>query len=347
MIEITGVRQVRAWRDRVMPPVERVSGGVWSIPVPLPDTPLRYVLVYLLELPSGVAIIDAGWNTEEAWRALLAGIAETGHAITDVRAVLVTHVHPDHYGLGARVREASGAWIGMHAQEAASLPRRIGTAEAMTAGSLRWLRRCGAPDDEVPEMLGPPERYEPLLAMPEPDRLLSDGDRTDLPTWDLRAVWTPGHTAGHLCFYEPTRSLLFSGDHVLPRISPNISVHPTAPDNPLDLYLRSLATVGALPVAEVLPAHEYRFRGLSDRVDDLIAHHEDRLATLTALVRDRPGQTTWQLAAGLSWSRDWSQIHGFIRRSAVGETLAHLVLLEHRHAIARTATTPDRWALPR
>ncbi|GIH14443.1 MBL fold metallo-hydrolase [Rugosimonospora africana] len=347
MIEITGVRQVRAWRDRVMPPVERLSPGLWSIPVPLPDTPLRYVLVYLLELPSGVAIIDAGWDNDEAWQALLAGIVETGHAITDVRAVLVTHVHPDHYGLGARVREASGAWIGMHVQEAASLPRRIGSADGMAANLLRWLRRCGAPEAEVPELLSTPERYASLLGMPEPDRLLADGDKADLPTWDLRAVWTPGHTAGHLCFYEPTRSLLFSGDHVLPRISPNISVHATAAPNPLGAFLRSLAAVGELPVDEVLPAHEYRFRGLPDRVDDLRAHHDKRLAQLTALVADRPGQTTWQLAAGMTWSRDWSQLRGFIRRSAVGETLAHLVLLEHRRALIRSGTMPDRWALSR
>ncbi|GAA5195832.1 MBL fold metallo-hydrolase [Rugosimonospora acidiphila] len=345
MIEITGVRQVQAWRDRVMPPVERVAGGVWSIPVPLPDTPLRYVLVYLLELPDGVAIIDAGWDSDDAWQALLTGIDQTGHSITEVRAVLVTHVHRDHYGLAGRVREASGAWLAMHHQEAATLPRRQGTAAALVADSRLWLRRCGAPDDEVPGLLGTPELYEPLLAMPEPDILLSDGDKVDLPDWDLRTVWTPGHTAGHVCFYDPTRELLFTGDHVLPRISPNISVHPGSPGNPLEAFLRSLATVGELPVAEVLPAHEYRFRGLADRVEDLVAHHESRLTQLTALVADRPGQTTWQLAAGLTWSRDWSQIQGFIRRFAVGETLAHLVLLEHRHTIARIGSMPDRWAL--
>ena len=92
-----------------MPPVEKVRPGLWSIPVPIPDNPLRYVLVYAFELDNGIAIVDAGWNTEDAWSALNNGLAEAGGSIADVRAVLVTHIHPDHYGLAGRVREESGA----------------------------------------------------------------------------------------------------------------------------------------------------------------------------------------------------------------------------------------------
>src|SRR5258708_1174167 len=109
VIEVTGTAQQEAWRANVLPPAERVRPAIWSIPVPIPDNPLRYVPVYLFELPDGVAILDTGWPAAAAWEALLSGIAETGHAITDVRAVLVTHVHADHHGLSARVRRESGA----------------------------------------------------------------------------------------------------------------------------------------------------------------------------------------------------------------------------------------------
>ena len=73
--------------------------GLWSIPVPLPDSPLRYVLVYVLELDDGVALVDAGWDTPDAWAALNDGLAAAGGTVADVRAVVVTHIHPDHYGL--------------------------------------------------------------------------------------------------------------------------------------------------------------------------------------------------------------------------------------------------------
>ena len=121
---VTGVLQKEAWDRDVMPPVEQVRPGLWSIPVPIPDNPLRYVLVYAFELDSGVAIVDAGWNTDDAWTALNNGLTEAGGSITDVRAVLVTHIHPDHYGLAGRVREESGAWIGLHPDDAEMLQSR-------------------------------------------------------------------------------------------------------------------------------------------------------------------------------------------------------------------------------
>src|SRR5436309_8801787 len=88
-----------------LPPVERVRPGIWSIPVPLPNNSLRYVLVYLFETDAGPYIVDAGWNTDEAYAALSAGLAVAGTSMADVRGVLVTHIHPDHYGLAGRVRE--------------------------------------------------------------------------------------------------------------------------------------------------------------------------------------------------------------------------------------------------
>src|SRR5579883_1768765 len=94
MVEVTGVLQKQAWDRHVLPPVEKVRPGLWSIPVPIPDNPLRYVLVYALELSDGgVAIVDAGWNTDDAFDALSEGLAAAGGSISDVQAVLVTHIH--------------------------------------------------------------------------------------------------------------------------------------------------------------------------------------------------------------------------------------------------------------
>lgn len=79
-------RQRAAWQSRVdLPDVERVRPGLWSIPVPIPINPLRYVLVYALELPDGVVIIDAGWNTDEAYIALADGLRIAGYELTDVK----------------------------------------------------------------------------------------------------------------------------------------------------------------------------------------------------------------------------------------------------------------------
>jgi glyoxylase-like metal-dependent hydrolase (beta-lactamase superfamily II) len=223
VIEVTGTAQQAAWQANEFPPVEQVRPGLWSIPVPLPNTALRYVLVYALELPDGVAIVDAGWDTPQAWAALTEGLRVGGFAVTDVRAVLITHIHPDHYGLAGRVRAESGGWIALHRLEAETLPGRYGQVEAMIGRVAAWLRRCGAPEVEVDGLAGSSRELRTFVRMAEPDRLIEDSEVVPLPGWQLRAVWTPGHTPGHLCFHEERTGVLLSGDHVLPRISPNVS----------------------------------------------------------------------------------------------------------------------------
>ena len=341
---VTGVKQQRAWVENVLPPVERVQQGLWSIPVPIPDSPLRYVLVYALELDDGVALIDAGWDTDDAWQALTQGLATAGYVVADVRGVMVTHIHPDHYGLAGRVREASGAWVGLHPDDAALLPARYGAGITdLLEGMVALLRNCGVPEDELRVLSGASLQIADYVRQAEPDRLIRDGDRLPLPGWDLRAVHTPGHSPGHLCFHEHRRRLLFSGDHVLPRITPNIGVHAQSGGNPLADFIDSLARVGALDshLDEVLPGHEYRFAGLAARVSALVGHHDARLQEIHAAVTTAP--TTWELTAALSWSRPWQQNSGFMRRAAVAETLAHLVLLESRGRVRRSRETPWHW----
>jgi glyoxylase-like metal-dependent hydrolase (beta-lactamase superfamily II) len=137
---------------------------------------------------------------------------------------------------------------------------------------------------------------------------------------------------------------MLSGDHVLPRITPNISVHPQASANPLGDYLQSLEKVGRYVTDEVLPAHEHRFVGLSARVRELIEHHEARFIEILAAIAE--GQdTTWEIASRMRWSRPWDRIEGFMRRAAVGEAMAHLRALEARGAVRSVDGEPMKWEL--
>ena len=331
-MRITGTAQHEAWQRKELPPVEQLRPDLWSIPVPIPHNPLRYVSVYAFALPGGgIALIDAGWDSESGWDALTAGLAGVGASVTDVRGVLVTHLHFDHLGLAGRIREASGAWVAMHPADADAVRSMNGrTAASAAADEVGFLVRLGADPDAARADAGDPAAMEKFLRMAAPDRLLDDGDLADLPGWQLRALHTPGHTPGHLCFSEERTGLLFSGDHVLPRISPNISTTVGGLPDPLRAYLASLAAVRDLAPTEVLPAHEWRFDGLASRVDELGGHHEHRLDELLHALREHPDSTPWELAAHLTWSRPWSAYQRRMRIFAVTETDAHLRLLGSR-----------------
>ena len=167
----------------------------------------------------------------------------------------------DHIGLAGRVRRACGAWIALHPADRAVLARpEYRDAKVTVAREAEFLRGLGASEAEAADAVGDAPGWEVFTATELPDRLLEDGELADVPGWKLRALHTPGHTPGHLCFVDERSRLLFSGDHVLPRITPNISVQRGDPASPLQSYLESLAQTRDLDVDEVLPAHEWRFR---------------------------------------------------------------------------------------
>ncbi|ARZ70356.1 hydrolase [Streptomyces albireticuli] len=324
------------------------GGGVWSVPVPIPGNPLGHTLVHLLDTGRGPVLVDTGWDDPASWDALTAGLAACGTSVAALHGVLVTHHHPDHHGLSGRVREASGAWIAMHPADTELVRHLRGTPPGgwidLLAGKLT---AAGAPAGHVArlEAARAAARELPGRRAALPDRELVHGELLDLPGRRLRAVWTPGHTPGHVCLHLEEahphggagNGRLFSGDHLLPGITPHVGLYEIyeparapgeGPADPLGDYLSSLARVAALDPAEVLPAHQHAFTDAPGRVRELLAHHRARLAELRALLGTP--RTLWQLTASMAWNRPWDRIPYASRNIAVAEAEAHL-----RHLVAR------------
>jgi glyoxylase-like metal-dependent hydrolase (beta-lactamase superfamily II) len=335
-MRVTGTVQRKAWLAGEQPPIEEVRPGLWSVPVPIPGSPLRYTLCYLLSSGPGLIVVDPGWDSESGWQALAGGLSSVGATAADVTGVVVTHVHPDHHGLSARLRDASGAWIAMHPAERDSMLARNWDPARSPDLDRDWLHSCGVPAGVAAELAVTNEAIRLLFAMPEPDVLLEHGDLVPVAGRQLRAVWTPGHTPGHLCLHEEAEDVLLTGDHVLPRITPNIGSQPRTDVPPLTAYLESLRQIAAHDSAEALPAHEYRFRGLADRVRILQAHHDRRCQEILDVLARLGPATVWQVTEQLSWSRGWSSVQGFMRRVAISETAAHLDYLSDRHQVSGT-----------
>ncbi|MFE7599929.1 MBL fold metallo-hydrolase [Streptomyces sp. NPDC057494] len=322
-----------------MTQVTEHGGGVWSLRVPIPDNPLGHTLVHVLDTGRGPVLVDTGWDDPASWTELTDGLTALGLSVRDVHGVVITHHHPDHHGLSGRVREESGAWIAMHAADTAVV-RRTREAEPGTWFDYlaRKLAAVGAPEDHLAPLRAARAsgrmRTLPGLRSALPDREIVPGELLDLAGRRLRAVWTPGHTPGHVCLHleeeHPSRlpghGRLFSGDHLLPGISPHIGLYEDPDDatetDPLGDYLDSLERIGRLGVAEVLPAHQYAFTDAAGRVRELLDHHEERLTGLLGLLATP--LTPWQLAERMEWNRPWDQIPYGSRTIAVSEAEAHL-----------------------
>src|SRR5260370_22922674 len=188
-IIVTRQAQQRAWQTREFPPVEQVTPGVWSVPVTMPDNPLRYTLCYLLLADTGAVVVDPGWASDAGWEDLLRGMRMAGLAPDRVTGIVVTHEHLDHHGLSRRLSEPSRAWIAMHAAEEQNLPARMGEAMGGANGARASLTRCGVPDDVVAELTA--EHNEApleLFRMSERDVLLNHVDQPGLPSRPLRVL---------------------------------------------------------------------------------------------------------------------------------------------------------------
>jgi glyoxylase-like metal-dependent hydrolase (beta-lactamase superfamily II) len=246
--------------------------------------------------------------------------------------------------MSGRVRAASGAWVAMHPAERDSLPSRTWDAATGPERDLAWLRSCGVPAEVAAELKARDQWMQFLLNMPEPDILLNDGDLVPRTGRRLRAVWTPGHTPGHLCLHEEAEDVLLTGDHVLPRITPNIAQMAHTDDPPLAAYLESLGRAAEYDRAEALPAHEYRFHGLADRVRVIRLHHDHRTQEILDVLARLGPATAWQVTEQLTWSRGWAAVEGFMRRAALGETAAHLKYLLDHGEVSRGGGTPVRYA---
>ncbi|WP_338676362.1 MBL fold metallo-hydrolase [Streptomyces sp. SCSIO 30461] len=322
-----------------MTQVTEHGGGVWSLRVPIPDNPLGHTLVHVIDTDRGPVLVDTGWDDPDSWTALTDGLAALDIPVGDIHGVVITHHHPDHHGLSGQVREASGAWIAMHEADTAVVRRTRSAEPGVWLGYMTAkLTAAGAPDSHLAPLRaarsGGRMRTPPGLRAALPDREIVPGELLDLAGRRLRAIWTPGHTPGHVCLHLeeehpsglPGHGRLFSGDHLLPGISPHIGLYEDPDDatvtDPLGDYLDSLERIGRLDVAEVLPAHQHAFTDAAARVRELLAHHEARLTGLLALLATP--LTPWQLAERMEWNRPWAAIRHGSRNIAVSEAESHL-----------------------
>ena len=309
-----------------------LPSGIHQLKLPFPKGPmgvggsLGYLLAYLVEIEGGYVLIDTGWEGEDTLKALTGQLDGIGVGFDEIRYVLVTHHHLDHMGQAAEVRERSGAWLVMHSLE---MPGTIkdyymSLSDTPSDWFRDWLRSLGMPQgdlDALPPAASGMDTYLPPTSV---DIIINGGESRHDGLADLEAIWTPGHSPGHVCIYDRRRKVLFSGDHVLPGITPHISLQPHVGGNPLGDYLSSLRTLQGLAVSLVLPAHEYAFTDMHGRIAELLEHHRVRLAEILGSLGSA-SRAPYEVCADVAWDvGGWGDMSPWLRQMGLFETLAHL-----------------------
>jgi glyoxylase-like metal-dependent hydrolase (beta-lactamase superfamily II) len=299
-----------------------------QLPITLEQSDLEYVNVYLVAGDKGYLLVDSGWNTDESFATLHNALVKNGIAFNNIKQILVTHVHPDHYGMAGRIRELSGATLMMHHIEKEFIVPRYVKMESLLAQTDRLLVTNGVPEAETVNLRDATLGLENYIIPAQPDRTLHDGETINIGTFTFRVIWTPGHSSGHICLYEPEKKVLLSGDHILPQITPNVSVHPQSIENPLGRYLQSLKEISKLDVTLTLPGHYKPFTNLKERINEIMLHHGIRNQEILEAIGETR-KTAYQIAREITWGNNggWEDLPPFHKRMAVFETLAHLEML--------------------
>jgi glyoxylase-like metal-dependent hydrolase (beta-lactamase superfamily II) len=321
---------------------ERILPGVFRLRLPLPWPGVPHCNAWAVAAGDGVVLFDTGMHQPGSIEHLERAMQMCGLSIEDVRLVVCTHAHSDHYGQAATIVRRTGCELWMHPNHA-HMKLLAEDPEAALERRLEVARQSGVPEEPLRRYAAERgERESGIAAVIEPDRELLPGVvvETDLGPWTVYE--TPGHAPSHVCLFQPERRLLISGDHLLGRVFPFFDFG-YSPD-PVGEFLSSLEEIGALRVRLCLAGHGRTFADVHAHIEgnrELVAEH---LAKVMAAMREGEAET----GASLTAFEILPRVHGphltpMTAQWLLTETLAMLLHLEVTHRARRIPGEPERW----
>jgi len=245
--------------------------------------------------------------------------------------IAATHVHPHHFGLVSKLKQLSGAKVALGEIEARFIDTRYGKTDTLLKQVKQLLVSNGVPESDSTSLAESSLAIKEFVSVVKPDIILKDGDKITVASQEFKVILTPGHSTGHICFYEPKRKMFFSGDHLLPDIFPHIAFHPQSGENPLADFFKSIESLGNLDINFIFPGHGSVFSGFKLRLGELHYYHEQRQREVMRII-ESDTKSAYQIASELPWtpagdSVPFNKLSAFDKRLAVMETLAELKLM--------------------
>jgi glyoxylase-like metal-dependent hydrolase (beta-lactamase superfamily II) len=312
--------------------------GLWRLRLPLPWPLVPHGNAYAVADGDGLLLVDTGIYSDDSIRELERALDQCGLSLDMVHRIVCTHAHADHAGQAMTIKERTGAEILMH-RDVAHMKGYVENSEAVLNSRLDRALRCGVPSESVNRQR---EARRDMATgfdrVAVADRELADGVTIPSDLGELVAIETPGHAPSHVCLHQPGRRLLFSGDHLLGRVSLYYDVGYT-PD-PAGEFLQSLEKVSGLGARLCLSGHGKPVSAIPELIAANKAAVEGRLAAIRAELSS--GQrTAWELTSKL--------YEGMPEEPRIGwflpETLAYLTHLQRLGEVTlEPGNEIDLWA---
>jgi glyoxylase-like metal-dependent hydrolase (beta-lactamase superfamily II) len=316
---------------------ERVLPGVFRLRLPLPWPGVPHCNAWAVSADDGVVLFDTGMHQPGSLAQLERALAMCGLSLEDVRLLVCTHAHSDHYGQAAPIVERAGCELWMHPNHDHMLRWAKGH-DAAIARRLEVARQSGVPEEPLRRYAAEQDSHESgIAAIIEPDRPLLGGVvvETDLGPWTVYE--TPGHAPSHVCLFQPERRLLISGDHLLGRISPHFDYGYS--HDPVGEFVHSLDVVQALNARLCLSGHGRTFADVQAHIEGNRELVKDRLQKTLAAIGEGDQPTAFEVVSRVYDGESLSAFAPWL----LNETLAMLRHLEVTGRARRIAGDPERW----
>ena len=302
--------------------------GVHQLRIPFPEGIDRFTNAYVIEGNRGSILVDCGWDSSEAVWAFREELRAERLSFEDINWIVVTHVHPDHLGLAAKLRELCGAKVIMHRADAELIHSRYVDFAAVGEATEQALLSYGVPPEDAAGMREASAWAAQFVTAIEPDVLVEDGDAVSNGTFQLEVLHTPGHTPGHICLYDPRKRRLFSGDVVLFDAVPQVGLHPQSGNDPAGDYMESLDYLGQKPVSFVFPGHGPVFNSLGIRTEEILRLLGARQQQILGVLEEGL-KTAYEVTCALPWrvdgtDTDFAALAPRERRAGICEVAAWL-----------------------
>ena len=289
---------------------------------------LKHVHAYLLVQDKELVLFDTGLNIPGAYEMLEKDLASAGFSVNDIRHIFLTHVHTDHCSVAGLLQKNTDAKIYLSAA-AFDEYQHFRKADSAVEQLKKFYSRQGMSSQQINMIIEEYEDIRSIITEFHADDFLQNNEIREFGKWNFEVIFTPGHAAGHVCFFFRKESFLLAGDHILPYIAPILSPDIFNDDfRPLATYLDSLSDIEKLPIATIYPGHGNAFIDFKERLEEIRRHHIKRKKMVFDHLSAEP-KTTYAVSHEIFGS----ELSDFDKFLALNETLIYLKELKAEGAI--------------